>query len=157
MVFNMIDLSSLDKFQERVEKLANTNIKENVKHSIVNEATLILQGYYPHDTVSTLGKGDTFLIVATGNGLWFREFGTGFVGESSYPKDNFLPQRELSFTSYGMDWTTDGWVYHYNPITVARLGTNYGQVAQAGLFQTSERLKQNLPSIIRDALKGEEE
>lgn len=158
------DLSGLNDFNERIARLTQTDVKSTVKAELTAEAEQTLTMYYPTDVVSTTDTSTGFLLIGNGNGLWFREFGTGFIGEGTYPDSTKLPTQTLSFISYNLPWTTQGWEYHYNPITQkigywydSNGGVHYGQVAQAGFYQTAMWLRNNAGQIIHNALMGVEE
>lgn len=160
------DLSGLNDFNERIARLTQTDVKSTVKAELTAEAEQTLSMYYPTDVVSTTDTSTGFLLMGNGNGLWYREFGTGFIGEGTYPDSTKLPTQTLSFDTYGgrQHWTTQGWVYHYHPIT-NHLGYwitgggahNYGQPAQAGFYQTAMWLRNNAGQIMHNALMGVEE
>jgi hypothetical protein len=96
-------------------------------------------------------------VVAEREGLAYIEFGTGRVGQqSNYPNDK-LPQSGVPITG--------NWEYYYpseHKITKDgeegwMLGSNFvkGQSAGMQMYRTSQRLRQEISSIIKNKIKGD--
>lgn len=98
-------------------------------------------------------------LIAHGSHLAFSEYGTGLVGEGTYEGD--LPTQTLIFESpKGEQQSTQGWEYYYNnPKTKIMGGWFYGnnftqgQKAQAQMWKTSRRLREEMPKQIKEKLK----
>lgn len=155
------DLSGLHKYQNRIDKLEKADLKELVSEKVESEATPILNSYYSHDTVYSYTTPYGFRLVCIGNGLWFREFGTGIVGKGTFPDNSKLPKTVLTFFGrFGQAWMTSGWQYEYHPLTqkyhfwyTPTGGRNYGQVAQAGFYKTSLWIKHNCGQLAKETIR----
>lgn len=86
--------------------------------------------------------------------LWFKEFGTGYVGQSSAVHWEYLPTVDLSFFSRGEMQHTHGWEYAYHPDTKAKgywtyRGQNYyGEPALNGVSNAIIRIQyEGIPNL----------
>ena len=80
-----------------------------------------IQETYPDAVISVLSiDRQAGLITAVldihAEDLWFREFGTGFVGASTY-EWAYHPENTLTFYSRGDMQSTQGWEHAYHPET----------------------------------------
>lgn len=165
------DLKGLNSFKEKLKSYSNINAKfrNGVINAILERALQIAREEYSGlssidvgiEKVST-GMGRLY---AKGESVAYIEFGTGLVGEASqYPKDK-LPTQKLEFESpkdSGKMQQTDGWEYYYdNPDTKIMGGWFWGKTFTRGrpagmqMYRISQRLRQELPLIVRNKIKGD--
>ena len=107
--------------------------------------------------VSAISGNNGVEIVAKGEQLAYMEFGTGISGKGTYQGD--LPTETLEFESRGRAQSTKGWQYNYykeqnkdkNPNTPDFKGRRAG----AQMFNTARQLEKELPSKIKNKIKGD--
>lgn len=165
------DLKGLNSFKEKLKVYSNINAKfiNGVISAILNRALQIAREEYSGLSSIDVGieKISTGIgrLYAKGESVAYIEFGTGLVGEASqYPKDK-LPTQNLEFESpkdSGKMRQTNGWEYYYdNPDTKIMGGWFWGktftQGRQAGMqmYRISQRIRQELPQIVRSKIKGD--
>ncbi len=155
-----MDLSPLKRFTKRVENLRSEKLERAVIEASRGFA-LTLQDYvretYDDATVTLIGVNEktstiTCLFDIHADDLWFREFGTGYVGLGSIHWE-YTPSTELTFFSRGEMQHTSGWQYAYHPKTRELGGWWYldpetgkptfsqGQVAENGVQKAIARIK----------------
>lgn len=155
-----IDLTPLTRFQKRVEAYRGRRLDEAVIQSI-RAVAMILTDYvketYPDAIVTPLlidrqSGMITAILDVRAEDLWFREFGTGFVGAATYDW-SYHPENELTFFSRGEMQSTHGWEHAYHPETKRMGGWWYidpttgrrtfteGQPAENGVARALLRIK----------------
>ena len=156
------DLKGLESFRNKLQRYSNINasLTNQVSEEISKRGEQIAREEYAGRDVNvyheTLGGGVS-RVVAEKEGLAYIEFGTGRVGQqSNYPNDK-LPQSGVPITG--------NWEYYYpseHKITKDgeegwMLGSNFvkGQSAGMQMYRTSQRLKNEMASIIKNKLKGD--
>lgn len=164
-----MDLSPLTRFQKRIDDLKDKQLKLAAVRTARGVAMVIeeyVRETYPDATVTFISideKAETLalLIDIHAENLWFREFGTGYVGASSPGESwEYRPTIELSFFSRGQMQHTSGWEYAYHPETQRLGGWWYrdpetgrktfteGQVAESGVSKAIIRVKYHgIPSL----------
>ena len=174
-----IDVSGLNNFVENIKKYkAIGNISNELSERVAQRGVEIAKEEYTEDidlineTVMTAKvyledkgvKGEK-RIVASGKRLRYREFGTGLVGEGTYPGK--LPTQTFRFNSpkdpenkVQYPQVTDGWEYYYTNKRTKVLGGWFtgktfhtGQKAQHQMYTTAKTLKSEIPQIARDLIK----
>lgn len=123
-----MDLSPLDRFTKRVEEWRYERLG-NACNQISKAVQLHLQGEiegYEDARVARTGLGGTqnqmvITYEISAKDLWYREFGTGFVGKSTFHNWEYLPTYPLTFFSRGTVQSTAGYTHAYHPET-QRLG-----------------------------------
>lgn len=157
------NLGALSRFNDKLDKLHSTDIKDGIAGKLAETGASYAQGMYSGSataTYETYGNGEAS-IVATGNGILYREYGTGYVGEGTY--EGNLPTREFRFESRNEQHTTHGWEYHYwdNQHPKQALGGWFfgnvftrGQVAEAQMWKTYTYLRDNKGKIVKDFLRA---
>lgn len=156
-----MDLKPLDKFIERINKIS-TNM-QNLDLSTLRMLMLSVQDEvrktYPMATVTLVDGTRTkhtakAIISVNDKDLWFKEFGTGAQGRTSFYNWQYTPTQTLTFFSRGQMQSTSGWEYEYHPET-KKLGYWWyngkptdGQIAQMGVTNAIVTLKmRGLPMI----------
>lgn len=154
--------NDLNKFLKSLSK-SGKSIKPNEIADIVGDVGIniarqeyAITGITPNEIRKEI-NGNQVEIVAVGEHLAFMEFGTGVLGEGTYSGD--LPEKsvKLQFESpKGIQQSTDGWVYNYrkkqNPDKVEKDWK--GMPAKAQMFNSSQRLSEQLGEEIKNNLKG---
>ena len=157
------DLKGLESFRNKLQRYSNINasLTNQVAEEIAKRGEQIAREEYAglskvNVTHETMGSGMS-RVVAERDGLSYIEFGTGRVGEqSNYPTEN-LPKSGVPITG--------NWEYYYpskHKITKDgeegwMLGSNFikGQSAGMQMYRTSQRLKNEMASIVKNKLKGD--
>lgn len=158
------DLTGLKEFQRRLKKFnIGKQFADTVADSVADRGVEIAREEYKGENVDvrkeTLGNGET-QIVASGKGLAYMEFGTGEYAKGTY--QGKLPTETISFESpKGKPQSTQGWEYYYpNEDTKTTIGGKHGwflgngvfttgKVAGNQMFYTGDRLKQEIPTIVK--------
>lgn len=165
MGIKITGLKSLDKFDDRVQKMRTNNLANRVAVAIAEEGVRIAEDRYRSTGVNDVsiyyennGDGNT-KIIAEGEGLNYIEFGTGIMGKGTYPDDSKLPNELIEFESRGEKQSTQGWEYNYykeqNKSKYPNLPDWTGFQANAQMFYTSEDIRNSIPQIVRVELKGD--
>ncbi|NCC99908.1 MAG: hypothetical protein EOL95_09465 [Bacteroidia bacterium] len=154
-----MDTSGLKNFITKVSNLTirGNKLKNDLANSIANRGVEIASEKYSgkgvsvNPTPSVDGKSS---VVAEGEKISFMEFGTGIVGDGTYA--GTLPTQDISFESpKGVAQSTKGWEYNYRK-KQGKVDKDWvGFVAGAEMFHTSQELKQEMPIIVANAIKGE--
>lgn len=158
--------NTLGRFLNRLEKVDKFNFdKQNIIEAVqtIGEKTAQEEYIGTHIFVSSEVDNSSVTIRAKGEGIAYMEFGTGRIGEGTY--EGKLPTEPLTFESpkgSGDIHTTQGWEYDYdNPKTKTMGGWFYGNTftmgkpAQAQMFNTAERLKEELAVEVGKKIMGE--
>lgn len=104
--------------------------------------------------VSAVRNNKGVEIVAKGEKLAYMEFGTGITGKGSYSGD--LPTETLEFESpKGVKQSTKGWQYNYRKEQGQTDKDWIGDSAKAQMFNTARELERELPSKIKEKIKGD--
>lgn len=172
------DLRGLNKFKLKLNNLSEKSVKFSneileeigrIGEQIAREEYAGVEGVnIHHETSSRVSR-----IVAEKEGLAYIEFGTGRVGEqSNYPKES-LPKQTLLFESpKGYTQRTNGWEYYYNNKNTKRTAFGVegwyhkfhdkldatfvvGQKAGMQMYRTQQRLKNEIPNILKNKIKGD--
>lgn len=150
-----MDLSPLNRFTERVNKLRAGTL-ETVAIRATRAVALTIRDYvreiYDDANVSLIGANSqngtvTAILAITAQDLWFREFGTGFVGAAS-PSWEYQPTMELTFFSRGGIQHTSGWEYAYHPLTKKMLGWWYTDETGKSVFTAGQPAEHGVTSAI---------
>lgn len=165
------DLKGLNNFRNKLKNLGGSSVK--LANEIVDElakkgADIARQEYSNVVGVNvyheTTGTGSS-RVIAEKEGLAYIEFGTGRVGEKSgYDKD-YLPKSGVPITGkwqyyypsqYKRTSKTgeEGWYHKFEGEEKARFVK--GQSAGMQMYRTSQRLKSEMSSIIKNKLKGDD-
>ena len=163
-----ITKNTLPRFNERLQ--LTRGIADKLALEFITEAKQIAEREYAgfdgiEISYEKVENGVYQLFVA-GEGLWYLEFGTGNVGESSgYPQEN-LPKQTLSFESpKGKPQSTQGYVYYYpNSYTKVNGGWYYtnengervftkGQTAGFQMYNTAQELGRRISEIAKEYAK----
>ena len=157
------DLKGLKSFKNKLQRYSNVNARftNQVAEEIAKRGEQIAREEYAglskvNVTHETMGSGMS-RVVAERDGLSYIEFGTGRVGEqSNYPTEK-LPQSGVPITG--------NWEYYYpseHKVTKDGeegwiLGSSFvkGQSAGMQMYRTSQRLKNEMASIVKNKLKGD--
>jgi hypothetical protein len=158
------DLKGLNNFKSKLDsyKKINSGFTNKVAEEIAKRGEQIAQEEYAGmSKVSihheTMGSGAS-RIVAERQGLAYIEFGTGDVGkESNYPQEN-LPKQGVPITGE--------WEYYYEPSDSKDTvngergwwwGRQFikGRPAGMQMYRTSQRLRNEISSIVKNKIKGE--
>ena len=157
------DLKGLESFRNKLQRYSNinTSLTNQVAEEVAKRGEQIAREEYAgHSKVNvtheTMGSGMS-RVVAERDGLAYIEFGTGRVGEqSNYPTEK-LPQSGVPITG--------NWEYYYpseHKVTKDgeegwMLGSSFvkGQSAGMQMYRTSQRLKNEMASIVKNKLKGD--
>lgn len=146
--------NTLDRFLQRLDKAQKK--RENIVENIAETAKQVAENYYAIDNAKTpvqisyVITGKHIKLTATGNGLAFREFGTGIRGKGTY--DGTLPNEAFIFESpKGVPQTTFGWQYNYRKEQGQTTKDWVGFESQAQMFNTAQDLRR----IYSKNIKGE--
>ena len=157
------DLKGLESFKNKLQRYSNVNARftNQVAEEIAKRGEQIAREEYAglskvNVTHETMGSGMS-RVVAERDGLAYIEFGTGRVGEqSNYPTEK-LPQSGVPITG--------NWEYYYpsEHKTIKdgeegwMLGSSFIKGIPAGMqmYRTSQRLKNEMASIVKNKLKGD--
>ena len=157
------DLKGLESFKNKLQKYSNINVgfTNQVAEEIAKKGEQIAREEYAgHSKVNvsheTMGGGRS-RVVAEREGLAYIEFGTGRVGQQSNYPNEYLPQAGVPITGaweyyYDSEHKTtkdgqEGWMWGKNFVT--------GQPAGMQMYRTSQRIKNEMASIVKAKLKGD--
>lgn len=151
-----MDLTPLTRFTKRVTELKARvpYAADTVLRAVRDHLQYLIQqteGY--EDARVTVLSQDRQNYVLTAildihmNDLWFKEFGTGYVGQSSAVHWEYVPPIDLTFFSKGETHTVHAWEHAYHPETKA-LGywiydgmKQYGEPAMNGVSNAVIRIQ----------------
>ncbi len=149
-----MDLTPLNRFTKRVTELkARVPYAADTVLRVVSETLQFLVNETYDDATITVISQDrqnnvlTAILDVHAPDLWFREFGTGYVGQSSAVHWEYLPTVDLFFFSRGKMQHTKGWEYAYHPETknkgfwTYRGQKYYGQIAESGVINAVVRIQ----------------
>ena len=164
------DLKGLESFRNKLQRYSNINasltnqVAEEVAkrgEQIAREEYAGVNGVSVHH--ENLGRGMS-KVVAEGEQVAYIEFGTGRVGEKTYP-DTHLPKQGVPITGewqyyYPSEYkrtskTTgeEGWYHKFEGEEKARF--TKGQSAGMQMYRTSQRLRNEMASIVKNKMKGD--
>lgn len=151
-------LGNLKRYKKAIDVEKIYTIVGNVGEDIAKEE-YSNSGVSPNSISHTVDN-NTVEIIASGEHLAFTEFGTGVVGEGSYQGNLPNASMKLQFESpKGVQQSTDGWEYNYRAKQSKEKGETIkdwkGFPAKAQMFNTSQRLQNELGENIRKFVKGE--
>lgn len=173
-----IDVSGLNNFAENIKKYKVIgNISNELSERVAQRGVEIAQQEYTYitekgeeKTIANVyfeekGTDGEKRIIASGKKLRYKEFGTGLVGEGTYPGE--LPTQTFRFNSpkdpknkVQYPQVTKGWVYYYPNKRTKVLGGWFtgkvfrtGEKAQHQMYTTAKTLKSEVPQIARDLIK----
>lgn len=160
-LFRNLSKMQTDGLADRVSnKLANAGYSK----AILNYSTSSVTGI---NVIAIPSQDGVSYIKASGDGLAYIEFGTGYVGKNSgYPSEK-LPKETITFESpKGSPQSTQGWEYYYNNPILKQQGIKVnggwyfgktftkGQPAGMQLYDTYRFLEENLKDIVINELRG---
>lgn len=161
------DLKGLKRFGRKLSKYdIGNNFVDIVAEEVANVGIEIATEEYKGLNVTIdkqiLGNGES-QVVASAKGLNYVEFGTGEYAKGTY--QGKLPTQTFNFESpKGKPQSTQGWEYYYsNPDTKRTIGGKHGwfigngifttgRVAGNQMFYTSDRLRNEIPTIVKKKL-----
>lgn len=169
------DLKGLNNFKSKLQKFAtiNSNFTTEVADEIARRGQEIAISEYAglegvNVSHETMGRGIS-RVVAQGEQISYIEFGTGRVGQYSNYDRRFLPDKNVPITGYweyyydspykrrghsdGKTKADRGWWHKFEGEDKARFTT--GQEAGMQMYRTSQRLKNEMASIVKNKLKGD--
>lgn len=153
------DLKPLRDFTDRVKKVDLDKLAGQSTIALFNALRLEIGGKYLGASVEKtdlkhIGNSYITTVTVTAEDLWFREFGTGYIGEKyDYPGD--LPEQQLTFFSMGETQTTHGWEYMYHPFTKQHKywifdgQRQFGHIAEAGIFTSVNRVNTDALALVK--------
>ena len=171
------DLKGLRDFRRKITAFGSST--QNIERELVREVVdkgcdIARQEYSSIEGVEISAKygHNSGQIIASGKEVAFIEFGTGRVGEGTYPKTH-LPTGTISFEdASGTMQSTKGWQYYY-PSKYKRVLKKTGEEGwfhkpdgekdakfftgqQAGMqmYRTAQRLKVECKAIINNKING---
>lgn len=157
-------MSGLNNFMQKLTKYNKLgDAQESIVSAIAERGSQIARESYGDRKVEIniekTGQDGKRKIVVKGKKLVFDEFGTGLVGEGTYPGK--LPTKTFEFESpKGEPQRTQGWVYYYPNKKTKIMGGWFagkvfhrGQVAKAQMFLTSQQLKEEMTDIAKETFK----
>lgn len=149
-----MDITPINRVLQRVQRYSG--IAQNIPAVIAKYVQATLEQYvqetYPDAIVNIIPVSNsngvlTSILDIRDKELWFKEFGTGYVGAMSNIPWDYYPTVPLTFFSRGEMRHTQGWEYAYHPNT-KRYGywtymgiRHYGQPAKAGATRAIIRIK----------------
>ena len=157
------NLGALKRFSDKLGKLYATDLSSAVAGELAKAGAQYAQQLYTGSATAVAeisGNGEA-TVTATGHGLLYREYGTGYVGEGTY--EGNLPQRPFNFSSRGETFSLTEWTYHYWDKLHEKqaLGGWYfngkftrGEPAQAQMWKTYLYLRENKAQIVQDFLRA---
>lgn len=164
------DLKGLNNFRSKIQKFSSINSKlaNELADEIAKRGEQIAMSEYAGvNGVSVhhenLGGGMS-KVVAEGEQVAYIEFGTGRVGEKTYP-DTHLPKQGVPITGewqyyYPSEYkrtskTTgeEGWYHKFEGEEKARF--TKGQSAGMQMYRTSQMLRNEMASIVKNKMKGD--
>ena len=165
------DLKGLNNFRSKIQKFSSINSKlaNELADEIAKRGEQIAMSEYAGvNGVSVhhenLGGGMS-RVVAEGEQVSYIEFGTGRVGQQSkYPNEK-LPKEGVPITGqweyyYSSQYkrtskTTgeEGWYHKFEGDDKARF--TKGQSAGMQMYRTSQRLRNEMASIVKNKMKGD--
>lgn len=171
------DLKGLRDFRRKITAFGSSsqNIERELVREVVDKGCDIARTEYADiDGVAVSGAygNNTGQVIASGKEVAFIEFGTGRVGEGTYPETH-LPTGTISFEdASGTMQSTSGWQYYY-PSKYKRVSKKTGEEGwfhkpdgekeakfytgqQAGMqmYRTAQRLKMACKAIIKNKING---
>lgn len=166
-----IKVDTLSSFLNKLEKAKQLDtLCDKIASEVANKGKRMAEDKYSDSNVSRANvivdkiSDKNYSIIASGEGLSFEEYGTGYPGlYSNYPKDK-LPTDTITFESAGRQRSTQGWDYYYdNPDTKVTidgkkgwfLGDNFveGQEAGKQMYETSVDLRNETIQIAKQIIK----
>lgn len=150
----------LDKFLKKikqVETLISAKLLQEVCTFAVAEGERLYQEHNHSSVVMRYAiEGDTAQVTANGKAVAFFEFGTGRVGQGTYPDETKLPQSNVPITG--------NWEYYYPSESKATVdgkegwhfGAQFvvGREAEAEMWNLCNRIREEIPRIIKKYMNG---
>lgn len=157
----VVKKNTLGNFLNRLAKVEKLDIgKDEIISKVQKIGEDIAREEYAGTDVVVSSRTDnsSVTILAEGDRIAYMEFGTGIEGEGTYPEQDKLPTEPLTFNSRGAEQTTQGWQYNYYKKQHIEDNPNLpdwkGFKAQAQMFNTSERLQNELGEKLVKEIKG---
>lgn len=163
------NLTGLNNFMRRLKKVKQIEVvKDRVSSNVADKGVELAKTAYLGSGISraeiskeTSVDGD-YAVVASGEGLAFEEYGTGYYADGTY--EGNLPTQTITFESAGKQRSTQGWDYYYdNPDTKITfggtngwmLGSNFmiGEAAGNQMYDTSVKLGEQAPKVVKKVVK----
>lgn len=150
--------NTLERFLGKLERV-NENAPKYFASVVAEKGKEIAQQKYgitpeveTSITVETIiGENGDAQIIASGDGIFYLEYGTGIEGEKSmYPKDKL--QFDIDFYSnvLGRQMHLNEWTYSYAHKFVPNIPPVKGHKAYAQMFYTAQELKQLYEKNIKE-------
>lgn len=159
-----ISRTGLDSFMAKVSALSVKGSQE-VLRTVAESGRAYAQAQYASDgdiAVGVEAKGNHASIIAQGEQVLYKEFGTGKVGEGTYQGN--LPTQTFVFespTGSGEIQRTQGWEYFYPNARTKRgdawyhKGQRYiGERAGGQMWKTREYVRVLLKQSMTEKIKG---
>lgn len=152
--------SGLKRFIQKLNQ-ANTILSEHLLESVCKFAVAKGEELYlnhNHKSIKMAYEvmGDRAQVTANGEAVAFFEFGTGRVGEGTYPDDTKLPESGVPITG--------NWEYYYPSASKATrngeegwfFGASWqtGRHAEHEMWDLSLAVKEEVPKIINKLMNG---
>ena len=152
------NIEGVKRLAQRSQKLCTTNVKKKIVDANYIYFSNEISKYYPDAWCYLKYAGDNYTIETVADELWFREYGTGYIGRGRYPGQ--LPTIGLDFFSRKEEQHTNGWVYEYHPATRQKHGWWYGgeftqgNAPTAGFYYATRYLKMKQATIMQEVLRS---
>lgn len=137
-----------DLAEKIAEKVANKGV-EIAQNNWGNQASVVKRGNKLQKSIVAIDNNKIKPSIA------YTEFGTGIQGEGKYEGE--LPIQNITFTDKsGLQWTTQGWEYHYR-YNQTQQGKPYkGQTPKMPMFNTAKELREYINTeLAKDIRKGD--
>ena len=153
---------ALNKFLKKIQK-AQKLISANLLQEICEFAKSRGESLYKEHNHTSIKmryaiEGDIAQVTANGKAVAFFEFGTGRVGEGTYPDESKLPQTDVPITG--------NWEYYYpsesKAIVDGKEGWHFGaqfmvgRKAEAEMWTLCNEIRAEIPKIIKKYMDGGE-
>lgn len=148
--------NNLKRFNKRLLKYRDRFNLEDIVEAVGEIGVDIANSKYNADSVQVYSERtqNGVKIVARGDKIAYKEFGTGVVGKNTY--EGTLPTQKLVFESpVGVTQSTEGWQYNYRKEQGQTDADWTGFVAEAQMFKTGRELREELPKQIKQKIRGD--
>lgn len=167
MIKFILNKHKYNDMMEHLEGLANRKQTNQIVNAVTKMGVVIAKEKYAGTNVEvgrTTPKNNEAKVYARGEGLFYTEYGTGLIGQGTYPDESKLPKNTLRFESpKGVPQSTQGWQYYYPNVDTKDnggwwYGEGYkqftqGQKAGAQMFHTAHELRKKVPAIVKSKIK----
>lgn len=156
-----ITKNTLGNFQNKILNQDFDSLVNNLANAIAERGVEIAKEKFGSESVQvykTEANNGTASIIASGKQVAYIEFGTGIMGDGTYPGKLPPKSRTIKFYSRGNNQETKGWEYNYfkkQHMKSANVKDWKGHQAFAPMFYTGRQLRQEIPQIVKDTIKGD--